>query len=225
MEPAAKTVSEPGMGVVEIFQLDTSEALLIALLEDIFENHWRDIRFGVNVQGAVYEIRAPNPPVRISLSDGYLTVDFGPWHFHLCIGEYRGSPTRSADSTLAQYRRTARAELYRLLGEDGTPTGWGLRLFNGGGEQQLTVFLPHPFLTDDDRIMETPEWSRLALWDHLRKSFLGLETDAKDRTSQGFACGKAKDMEAVPARAYMDVRSLSGGTITSNGGDRPFSKA
>lgn len=37
-------------------------------------------------------------------------VDFGHWHFHLCIGEYRGPRHNPASAELARYRRTAQAE-------------------------------------------------------------------------------------------------------------------
>ena len=43
MSKAPRTVTEPGMGTLEVFALDTSEAALVALLTDIFENHWRTI--------------------------------------------------------------------------------------------------------------------------------------------------------------------------------------
>ena len=67
-------VDEPGMGVLEVFPLDTSEDFLFGLCKDIFEHYWSSIHFGILIQGAVWEIRAPNAPTRISLYDGYLTV-------------------------------------------------------------------------------------------------------------------------------------------------------
>lgn len=189
MSAAVKTVVEPGMGTLEVFPLETAEALLFRLCRDLFENHWRSIRFGVLIQGAAWEIRAPNKPTRISLMDGYLTVDFGPWHFHLCIGEHKGSADHPASPELALHRRTARAELYRHVDDEGAPTSWGLRLFNGKDEQQMTVYLPNPFLSDDLNILDKPDWSRLALWDHLRKTYLGLDPDPKDRTAKRFRHG------------------------------------
>lgn len=125
-----------------MFTLPTDTEFLLTLITDIFENYWDQIHFGILIQGAAWEVRAPNAPQRISLSDGYLTVDFGHWHFHLCIGEYRGPRNNLASEELARHRRTARAELYRRLREDGCPSSWGLRLFNGKDEQQMTVFLP-----------------------------------------------------------------------------------
>lgn len=163
-------VVEAGRGTLELFPLDTSEERLFALLRDIFENYWQVIHFGPLIQGAAWEIRAPGAPRRISLSDGYATIDFGAWHFHICIGPHRGSATNPVGPALAAHRRTARAEFYRQLQADGTPNSWGLRLFNGKDEQQMTVFLPNPFLADDLKPLAEPDWSRLALWDHLRKT-------------------------------------------------------
>lgn len=189
MDAAMKTVTEPGMGRLELFALGTSEDFLRRLLSDLFDNHWREIVFGSLIQGAVFEIRAPNAPKRITMLDGYLTVDFGAWHFHLCIGPHKGTRAQPVDPGLAAHRQTARAELYRVLDGDGAPTSWGLRLLNGAGEQQITVFLPNPFLTDDDQILEHPDWSRLALWDHLRETCLGLGADEKDRSARRFHHG------------------------------------
>lgn len=174
------------MGSVEIFPLTTDEENLRRLLSDIFENHWREVRFGILIQGAVFEIRAPRAPVGTSMLDGYLTVDFGDWHFHVCIGEHRGSRANPCPPELAAHRRTSRAEFYRCLDGTCAPMSWGLRLFNGRDEQQLTVFLPNPFISDDDRIVRTPDWSRLALWDRLRERYLGLPPEEADRSATEF---------------------------------------
>ena len=180
-----KVVEEEGMGTLEVFSLPTDESLLQALLTEVFSDCWEQIRFGILIQGAVFEIAAPNAPHRISMQDGYLTVDFGAWHFHICIGAHRGMPGHPVSSGLAIHRRTARAEFYRVL-HDGAPTSWGLRLFNGASEQQLTVILPNPFLTPDEGRPCEPVWERLALWDHLRARYLGLESDPRDRLGKRF---------------------------------------
>lgn len=87
---------------------------------------------------------------------------------------------------IAQKRRTTRAELYRTQRPSCTPMSWGLRLFNGGGQQQITILLPNPFLDrDTDRFLKTPDWSRLALWDFLRERWFGLtEPDPVDRSAK-----------------------------------------
>lgn len=164
---------------VDIFPLPVEEATLEALLRDLFENHWREI---------TYEFRAPSPPTHVGTFDGYLTIAFGAPHFHICIGAHKGAPSNPASPALARHRRTSRAELYRRLDRSGAPVSWGLRLFNGEGEQQITVLLPNPFLDQDsDRCLQTPEWSRLGLWDSLRDRWLGfIEPDPVDRTGKGF---------------------------------------
>lgn len=169
---------------LDVFSLPTDPASLEALLRDLFENHWGEIVFGPIIPGAAYELRADAAP-KISLFDGYLTVSFGVPHFHICIGETRGSPRRPTPPDVAAARRTARAELYRTMRPSCTPMSWGLRLYNGAGDQQITILLPNPFLDQDtDRFLKQPDWSRLALWDHLRALWLGLtEPDPIDRSA------------------------------------------
>jgi hypothetical protein len=109
-------------------------------------------------------------------------------HFHICIGEHKGPHNNRVSPELAHHRRAARAELYRRLSRSGSPVSWGLRLFNGKDEQQITVLLPNPFLhPTTDKILKVPDWSRLALWDHLRARWFGLhEPDPFDRSGRGF---------------------------------------
>lgn len=181
---APPVVSEPGFGKVQRWPLPTDEDTLWLLLKEVFQRYWRDIRFGTSVPGAVWEIRAPNAPLRCSVLDGYLTIDFGAWHFHVCIGHFSGaSPEEAAQ------RRTGRAELYRILGKDGAPKSWGLRLFSVAGNQQITVFLPNPFLDDEGKLTSVPDWSRLQAWDWLRDEFLELGPDPLDRTGVRLVCG------------------------------------
>jgi hypothetical protein len=176
---------------LEIFALPTDAASLEALLRDLFETHWQEITFGPIIQGAAWEMRAAHAPSKVAMFDGYLTVAFGVPHFHLCIGEHRGPHNDPVSPELARHRRTARAELYRRLSRDGHPISWGLRLFNGKGEQQITVLLPNPFLhSETDKILKVPDWSRLALWDRLRARWFGLnEADPFDRSGRRFSHG------------------------------------
>ena len=78
--------------------------------------------------------------------------------------------------------------LLRRLSRSGTPVSWGIRLFNGKGEQQITILLPNPFLhPETDKILKVPDWSRLALWDHLRARWFDLpDPDPFDRSGRGF---------------------------------------
>lgn len=179
-----RTVDERGLGTIEVFPLPTDEATLRALLTELFTEHWNEIRFGPMIQGAAYEIAAPGP-AHTGMLDGYLTVDFGAWHLHLCIGEHRGAPGRPVGPELARHRRTGRAELYRTV-TSGAPTSWAVRLCNGAGEEQITILLPNPFLSDAMEVLPEPDWDRLALWDHLRARYLGIGPDPRDRSAPAF---------------------------------------
>src|SRR5881296_659042 len=77
------------------------------LLTELFTEHWAELTVGPLVEGAAYEIRFTAAP-KVSMLDGYMTVDTGAWHFHLCVGEHRG--TRSPD--LARIRRVARCTFF-----------------------------------------------------------------------------------------------------------------
>ncbi len=184
----SQTMTDPDGATVEIFPLPTDEESLEELLRELFEQHWDKITFGPLIQGAAWEIRAPHAPTQVGMLDGYLTVAFGISHFHLCIGPHKGTRSSPTPAVLARHRRTARAELYRRLDKSGAPVSWGLRLFNGHDEQQVTVLLPNPFLSADDKILKTADWSRLELWDRLRERWLGAtEPDPLDRSGHGLS--------------------------------------
>jgi hypothetical protein len=185
--PVFESREEPGMGALEVFALPTDETTLLAIIHTVFDRYWSKVQFGTLIQGAVFEITASAPP-RIGVLDGYVTVDLGASHFHVCIGEHRGPPDRPVDPALARHRRCHRAELYRTLHE-GDPVSWGLRLFNGADEQQLTVMLPNPFLDDRQQPLPAPDWNRLACWDELRATFLGFVPDPRDRRATRFHHG------------------------------------
>lgn len=164
--------------------LPHDEQSLLDLLSLVFDTYWDEVWFGVIIEGAAWEVVAPNAPKRISVYDGYATVDFGRWHFHLCIGEHTESGPE-----LGRIRRCSSAEMYRRVGVDGAPTSWGVRMFNGRGEQMMTLILPNPFLTNDQQIRDEPLFDQLELWDRLRERFLGLGPDPLDRTGRGLGRG------------------------------------
>lgn len=188
-EATPKRIFEPDGTPLDIFSLPTDQESLEELLRDLFENHWHEITFGPIIQGAAWEIHADRAPTRIGLLDGYLTVAFGVTHFHICIGETKGPRSKPTSPDLARRRRTARAELYRRIGRTCVPMSWGVQLFNGANEQQITVLLPNPFLhPKTDKVLKEPEWSRLALWDKLRARWLGLhDSDPVDRSGRRFS--------------------------------------
>lgn len=164
----------------EVFPLPIESAYLEELLTYVFEQYWEDIVFGPILPGAAFEFRCPGPPKKIGTMDGYLTVHFGGTHFHLCIGHFSG-----VDAAEATRRRTLRAEMFRGFDKHDHPTTWGLRLFNGADQPQMSVFFPNPFLADDT-MLDEPDWSRLACWEDMQRRYLGREPDGRDRLGRGF---------------------------------------
>lgn len=186
---APQRIVDPDGAAMEVFPLALEDSLLRDLLTTLFRAHWRDIVFGPIIEGAAFEFRAAAPPERMGYMDGYLTVHFGPSHFHLCIGPHRGTGKNPTPPALARHRRAARVELFRRLDSaGGKPVSWGLRLFNGAGEQQISIFFPNPFLSADlAKVLAQPDWSRLALWDLVRARWLGHAVpDPADRAGTGF---------------------------------------
>lgn len=190
-QPSATRYREDGTLAREIWGLPLEEAFLEAFLRDVFENHWAGIRFGPMIQGAAYEWKCPGAPRRISLYDGYLTVMFDDGgHFHLCIGENQGSAAHPTAPALRAHRRPSRAQVFRGYDADAKPLTWGFEMWNGKGENGLSVWFPSPFLNDDDSLADPPDFSRLATWRALASRWLGREAEALDEEGSGFRrCG------------------------------------
>ena len=138
------------------------------LLSELLSQHWADITVGPLIEGAAYEIRFSAAP-KVTMLDGYLTVDTGHWHFHLCVNDHRGTP----DAELARLRRVTRAAFFRTMAGSCVPTVWGLRLWNGRGEQMITVLFPSPYYDEADgfRRLAEPDWSKTRLWENARTRF------------------------------------------------------
>jgi hypothetical protein len=97
---------------------------------------------------------------------------------HLCIGPTeglgKGSHGGKTPPELAQKRRCSRAAFFTITSEgSGSPSSWGVRLWNGEGLQMITCFLPSPHLNDELKPQRQPDWSRLDLWLALRRRYLG----------------------------------------------------
>jgi hypothetical protein len=138
------------------------------LVDELFVRNWQRIVVGPYLEGAVFEICFKDAP-EVRISDGYLTVDLGSWHFHLCISKHKGSSSEE----LRRMRPVARIAFFERRGK-GCAGGrsWGLRMWNGYGEQMTTVFLPNPWLTDHMQLLKQPDWHRLDLYYQLREKFL-----------------------------------------------------
>jgi hypothetical protein len=166
--------------VTEFSYFEPSADAMDWLVKLLFEEHWREITVGPCIEGAVFEVRFSEAP-KLSMLDGYLTVNLGPWHFHLCIAEHKGN--RSPE--LARRRRVARVALFETRGQRcGGGRSWGVRMWNGFGEQMTTVFLPNPRLSDELRPLPEPNWERLRLWYELRQRFLGEVAPASIEQAQ-----------------------------------------
>lgn len=171
----------------EVWPLPAEEAFLEPFLRQLFEKHWQGLVFGPLIQGAAYEFRCPSAPRKITLFDGYLTVHFGGGgHFHLCIGENMGSDSNPTPAALRAHRKPSKAQLFRGFGRDGKPLSWGFEMWNGKDEPMISVFFPNPFLTDDDRIADAPDFSRLSVWRAVARTWLGREPEALDEEGRGF---------------------------------------
>jgi hypothetical protein len=164
---AQTTEHGPDGTTTEYDDIDVAGDCVQRLLTEIFTEHWADVFAGPIIEGAAYEIRFPEAP-KLSMLDGYLTVDVGAWHFHLCVNDHRG-----AAGDLARVRRVARAAFFRTEGGSCVPGSWGLRLWNGRGEQMITVFFPNPHLDEEQRRVREPRWERTRLWSSLRERYAG----------------------------------------------------
>lgn len=162
----AEMVREPDGSVTEYTDVAVAGDTVERLLTELFGRHWGAISAGPVIDGAAYEIRFTAPP-GLSMLDGYLTIDTGPWHFHLCVNDHRGAATPE----LARVRRVARAAFFRTEGGSCVPGAWGLRLWNGRGEQMITVYFPNPWLDEDLERVRVPRWEATALWEDLRARY------------------------------------------------------
>jgi hypothetical protein len=167
--------------ITEYSFFNPSPEVMDRLVKVLFEQHWNDVTVGPCIEGAVFEVRFSEAP-KLTMLDGYLTVNLGPWHFHLCIAPHKGN--RSPE--LRRNRQVARVALFETRGQGcGGGRSWGVRLWNGFGEQMTTVFLPNPRLSEEFKLLKQPNWERLRLWYELRQQFLGEPFPADIASAQG----------------------------------------
>jgi hypothetical protein len=166
MAPATTTERELDGSTTEYDDIPVSGDRIERLLTELLSTHWGELTVGPIIQGAAWEIRFTTPP-RLSMLDGYLTVDTGAWHFHLCVTDTRAG----GNETLSRLRRVGRAAFFRSVGGRCTPESFGLRLWNGGGEQMTTIFFPSPHLDDAGERLRRPDPDRRRLWDDFRQRY------------------------------------------------------
>ena len=163
--PFPRTESEVDGSVVEYWDVDVAGDRVERLLTELFQEHWARLTVGPLIQGAVFEVRFAAPP-KVTMLDGYMTVDLGGWHFHLCVNDHRDT-TREA----AAIRRVARAAFFRTRGGGHTPMTWGLRLWNGRAEQMTTVLFPSPYYDASFALLPSPDWTQVELWESLLRKY------------------------------------------------------
>src|SRR6185295_6082325 len=190
MEPIMNTPAAPRFhelehhpdGAITAYSyFQPAEQTMRDLAQELFGTYWRSVVVGPCNESAVFEIAFQSAPA-LRYSDGYLTVDLGPWHFHLCLGPHKGSTS----DELRRNRPVARVGLFERRGKGcGGGRSWGVKLWNGYGEQMTTVFLPNPFISDDQRLLGEPDWSRLEAYYRLRARFLGEAVPADFKAVAG----------------------------------------
>lgn len=157
---------EPDGSTTEYEDIPVGGDRIERLLRELLTAHWDRLTLGPLLEGAAWEIRFSAPP-RLTTLDGYLTADTGAWHVHLCLTDPPGDPA------LARLRRVARAAFFRSAGGPCVPASYGLRLWNGRGEQMATVLFPNPHFDDASRRLDPPDWTRTALWEDFRARYRG----------------------------------------------------
>jgi hypothetical protein len=159
----------PDGSQVRYSYFDADEAKLEKLFREVFEQHWQRIAVGPWVAGAIFELAFDKAP-EVRVKNGYLTVDAGAWHFHLCIGQPRGKGPAEA----LQARRVARIAFYDWRGDGSVKErSSGIRMWNGHGEQMATIFFPHPLLAESGRSIGKLNWNNLRLLYEFRHRYLG----------------------------------------------------
>jgi hypothetical protein len=150
---------------IEYFDVDVAGDRIERLMTELLREHWAHLTVGPLIQGAVFEVRFATAP-KVSMLDGYMTVDLGHWHFHLCVNDHRESTPEAR-----VIRRVGRAAFLRTSGGGHTPTSWGLRLWNGRGEQMVTVLFPSPYYDERFERLPKPDWTKTELWESLRQRY------------------------------------------------------
>jgi (2Fe-2S) ferredoxin len=150
--------------------IDVTGPLLYTLLHD----NWHQVQIGHIVQGSVLELEFTEAPRIFTLYDGYLTVGTQGWHIHLCLEAHQGGPHSETPNELRQRRKIGRGAFYRRLNRQGKAKGWGVQFWNGAGEQMMTLFLPNPYLGEDEDLLPEyqAQWDKLSLYNELRKIYI-----------------------------------------------------
>jgi hypothetical protein len=183
------TKLDGGQRARQTWSLPLDEEFLEEFLTYLFTNYWDQVIFGPIIEGAAYELTCPCKPSRISKFDGYLTIGFDGPHFHLCIGENKGSKDSPTPEDVKARRKPSKAEIFRRLDKDGAPISWGFEMKNGADEPMISIFFASPFLSAGDKVSKEPIWERLTMWRDISKRYLGREAEDFDASGRGYGGG------------------------------------
>lgn len=173
--PLNCTLTEPlpTGGYIEYEDFDCSCDVLSPLLYTLFQQNWQQVGVGHIVQGGVLELEFTAAPKICILYDGYLTVVTEGWHLHLCIEANLGGPHCKTPLELRQQRQVNRAAFYRRFNAEGNPRSWGIDFWNGAGENLMTIFLPNPYVEEENLLPEgKPNLAKLELYQELREIYV-----------------------------------------------------
>ncbi len=188
--PLNKTdVEETGSGWhIEYEYFDCQRDVLACLTYTLFQDNWRQIGLGHLEQGSVLELEFNHAPKKCVLYDGYLTVIAQDWHFHLCIEETIGGPDSETPKELRKKRLISKGALYRRINPEGEPRSWGIQFWNGAGEKAMTIFLPNPYVEDENLLPDgKANFSKLELYNELRETYV-LGSKQLPFTKNPFKC-------------------------------------
>lgn len=158
---SARVERLPDGGEIAYAEFEPRPEILVEFFEQVFLKHWREITFGPCIEGAVYEIKLSAAPKTVRYKDHYLTVDTGAWHCHLCLGG--NIPAR----------RPSRAAFFESKNRTCVPLSFGFRMWNGSGEQMISIFFPNPYLSNGGQTLAKPDWTRLTLWKAMKAKYTG----------------------------------------------------
>ncbi|MEM9005910.1 MAG: (2Fe-2S) ferredoxin domain-containing protein [Cyanobacteria bacterium P01_F01_bin.86] len=164
----------PSDSTIEYEDFSSEIDVIGPLLYRLFQERWQDVQLGHMVEGSVLELSFTEAPELFVVYDGYLTVATKSWHMHLCVDENLGGPLCRTPVEQRQHRVIKRAALYCRTSKTGRAFGWGIQFWNGANERMMTLFLPSPYLGDDDDLLPEgkPRLEKLALYEELRSTYI-----------------------------------------------------
>ncbi|MBE9009198.1 (2Fe-2S) ferredoxin domain-containing protein [Pseudanabaenaceae cyanobacterium LEGE 13415] len=174
----------PTGGQIEYEYFPTSIEVTAPLLYSLFQQHWQSVGVGHVVDGSVLELEFTQAPKLCKLYDGYLTVLTEGWHLHLCLEPHLGGPENKTPTALQEKRLVSRAAFYRRFNDQNKPRSWGIQFWNGAGERMMNLFLPNPFVGNNEDLLpeHKPNLAKLALYEELREIYvLGTKEIPFDR--------------------------------------------